>query len=581
MNLNPPSVQFFMKEGEYLARTRTFAPTLEESVGKVFTENEKKVLDHFFTNSDRNIYAATDAMPNALWALLEGGYSRSGLSMRMRFLNMFEEMEEEHNKGKLAREDLVTVDDFAQKISSGSSIDLSFFLRKAEQFMRKWAVQYGHDSLKDSDNVRFAIENVTQCVTSPIEEARLGAYQEKSTRYVKFSKDSLVVPLALEELAGEVRDWNNLLMDNYDSARPIVEKFVASQLNRTDFKTDAAFERTVTAKTFDIIRYFLPNTLLTSLGVVWQTREAERHISRLISDPREEVQSIGQALLEEGKKVSPGLLSHVEVNKYQKQRSGDIKKLLNDLKLDSSGSKNGRGSDGVRLVQVSPNIEEHIAASILFENHKSDSSYFALLNSCLENRELTEKILHSYLSNRGRHDAWPLATEPGQILFELMVDLGAYRDLKRHRRNFFMVSPLSALNGIEYPEYVNEEPALAEVKNNLEHCAEVTESLHKRILSSQPEHACYAVMFAHKQRMLWQMDPRQLAYVLELRTTPAGHQSYRTLCQEMYRQVAPHLPVLSQYIRADMSRGEEGRKAAEEKTVQKLAELGGDLKKTD
>jgi thymidylate synthase ThyX len=581
MNLNPPSVQFFMKEGEYLARTGTFAPTLEESVGKKFTDNEKIILGHFFTNTDRNIYAATDAMPNALWALLEGGYSRSSLSMRMRFLNIFEEMEDEHKKEKLAREDLVTVDEFAGKISSGGSLDLSFFLRKAEQFMRKWAVQYGHDSLKDSDNVRFAIENVTQCVTSPIEEARLGAYQEKSTRYVKFSKDSLVVPVGLEAMMDEIRDWNNLLMDNYESARPIVEKFVASRLNKSDFKTEAAFDRTVAAKTFDIVRYFLPNTLLTSLGVVWQTREAERHISRLMSDPREEVQSIGQALLEEGKKVSPGLLSHVEVNKYQRERSSDIAEQIKHLKIKSPSSEFGRSSDAVRLVQISPNIEEHIAAAILFESQKSNASYADLLSVCRDDRNLTEKVLHSYLGSRGKHDAWPLSTEPGQILFEVAVDLGAYRDLKRHRRNFFMVSPLSALGGIEYPEYVGSEPDLSEVKSNLENCAEKTEMLHKKILSSNPDHASYAVMFAHKQRMLWQMDPRQLAYVLELRTTPAGHQSYRTICQEMYNQIAPHLPILSQYIRVDMSRGEEGRKAAEEKTVEKLAKLGMDLKKTD
>lgn len=580
MNLNPPSVQFFMKEGEYLARTGTFAPTLEESAGKQFSESQKVVLSHFFTNTDKNIYAATDAMPNALWALLEGGYSRSDLSMRMRFLNMFEEIEEEHKKGKLAKEDLIRIDDFAEKISSGGSLDLSFFLRKAEQFMRKWAVQYGHDSLKDSDILRFAIENVSQFATSPIEEARLGAYQEKSTRYVPFSKESLIVPVELEQFESDIRNWNNLLMDNYDASRPIVKGFIESRLSRSDFKNEIAYERTVNAKTFDICRYFLMNTLATSLGVVWPTREAERHISRLISDPRAELSSIGQCLLEEGKKISPGLLSHVEFNNYHRKRSEDASTVMEDLIFEPKMG-HGRSSDAVRLVQASPNIEEHIAAAIIFENQHAGASYSEALEKCKSDRGLTEKVLRAYLSSRGKRDDWPVSCEPGQLLFDVTLDLGAYRDLKRHRRNFFLAAPQTAALGVEYPEYVADEPALHEVRLRLEDCAHETSVLHDKIRKHNPVLAPYIVMFANKQRVTWQMDPRQLAYVLELRTSPAGHQSYRGICQQMYEEVKSHLPILSEYIRVDMSRGEEGRKAAEEKTVEKLAKLGGDLKKTN
>ena len=80
-------------------------------------------------------------------------------------------------------------------------------------------------------------------------------------------------------------------------------------------------------------------------------------------------------------------------------------------------------------------------------------------------------------------------------------------------------------------------------------------------------------------RMIWQMDPIQLAYVAELRTTPAGHHSYRTICQDLFKRASPHLPILSKYIRVDLSSGEEGRKKQEEKTVEKLKALGGDLGK--
>lgn len=565
-----------LREAENLIRTNTFGPTLEP---REFTPDEQIVLKHFFTNLDKNIYAATDALPNSLWALLEGGYSRSQLSMRLRFLEIFTEMEEEFKQKKLPKEDLVTLKEMAQQIRSGASLNLTFFLGKAEQFMRKWAVQYGHDSLKDSDLVRFAIENVTQTAVNPIEEARLGAYQEKSTRYVEFSRNSLIVPTDLEEFSTEIREWNNLLMTNYEQAKEIVSAFIKKRLDRNEFKTEAAFERTVNAKTFDLIRYFLPATMLTSLGVVWPTREAERHISYLLSDEREEIRTIGKALLEEGKKVSPGLLSHVAVNEYQIKRKAAIIEISQNLTLPIPPANAGRNLEAVKLIDLTPEIEERIAATILFENTPGGNSFIDFLDLCKKNSDLVPEIFENFLASRGKFDPFPNCTETGTLTFELTLDYGAYRDLKRHRRNLFLRAPITAKIGFEYPQFVENEPELAEIKQRIRHCAEKTTILHCQIKKKSPRLAEYIIMFAHKQRILWQMDPRQFVYIIELRTAPAGHHSYRTICQQMFKLIEPHLPLLSKYIRVDLSSGEEGRKKQEEKTVEKLQALGADAQK--
>ncbi|MFQ5620601.1 MAG: FAD-dependent thymidylate synthase [Candidatus Nanoarchaeia archaeon] len=564
-----------MKEADFLTKTSTFGPTLED---REYTEDEKLVLKHFFTNIDKNIYAATDAMPNTLWALLEGGYSRSQLSMRMRFLDIFREMEKDLEKGKIAQEDVITIKQFADNIRSGSTLDLSFFLSKAEKFMRKWAVQYGHSSLKDSDVVRFAIENITQYATKRhVEEARLGAYQEKSTRYVPFSKDHLVIPTDLKQYACEIKEWNDFLYDCYESCMPAAAEFLKKKLDRSTFKTDAAFDRTVNAKVFDIVRYFLPSTLLTSIGVVWPTREAERHISKLMSDPREEVRMIGQTLLEEGKKVSPGLLSHVNVNEYHRTRSNDLLTMSNSAPLPQVEPLSGRMHDAVTLLEITPEIETKMAAGMLYEHHLCNQPYSKFLSVCRSNPALVSKTFSTYLNNRGQFDEPHIAAEVGSILFEVTMDLGGYRDLQRHRRNLILPQPFSAVIGFEYPQYVEDEPELAEIKHKMDLCAHKTQELHEKIRRTHPMHAEYVVMFSNKIRFLWQMDPRQLSYVVELRSTPAGHHSYRRIVQEMFKEVAPYMPNFARFIRVDMSGGDEGRKKQEERTVEKLQQLGGDL----
>jgi len=560
-----------LKEADNLLRTGTFGSVLEQ---KKFTTDEEIILKYFFTNIDKNIYAATDNMPNSLWALLEGGYSRSQLSMRMRFLQIFEEMQEEYDQGILSQEEIVTIPDMAKQIRSGANLNLSFFLRKAESFMQKWAVQYGHDSLKDSDVLRFAIENVSQAIVPYIEEARLGAYQEKSTRYVEFSKDHLVVPTDLKKYEPEIREWNNLLITHYERSRQIINQYFKRTLDRSTFKTEASFNRTAEAKTFDVIRYFLPNTMLTSLGVVWPTREAERHISRLISFFQEEGRQIGKTLLAEGIKVSPGLLKHVAVNEYQVSRQKLMEEIRQELKIKDIKPVAGRTEDAVKLISLSSHMDARIAAALLFRHDAGLRNYKDYVQMCLDDPTMIKKTFDAFLKDRGKFDSIPMATEVGNLLFEISMDFGAYRDLKRHRRNLIFPALFTALDGHEYPEFVDTDPELAEVKESIDLCAEKTAKLHKKIRQHDIYLSMYIIMFAHKQRILWQMDPRQFAYVVELRTTPAGHRSYRTICQQMFKIVKPYMPQFCEYIRVDLSSGEEGRKKQEEKTVEKLKALG-------
>ncbi len=164
-----------------------------------FSPAEATVLNHFFTSLDTDVYCATDALPTSLWAFLTGGYSRSQLSMRERFLRIFEEMQEAVAAGRLDASAAVSVEDLARDIREGQTPRLGKALERAAGFMSKWAVEYGHNSLKDGAQDRFAVEGVSQRATKILESLPLGAYQEKSTRYLDFSKDSLFLPESLKQ----------------------------------------------------------------------------------------------------------------------------------------------------------------------------------------------------------------------------------------------------------------------------------------------------------------------------------------------------------------------------------------------
>ena len=49
--------------------------------------------------------------------------------------------------------------------------------------------------------------------------------------------------------------------------------------------------------------------------------------------------------------------------------------------------------------------------------------------------------------------------------------------------------------------------------------------------------APYAVVMAYRVRFYMDMNAREAMHVIELRTTPQGHPSYRRICQLMHRAI--------------------------------------------
>ena len=285
--------------------------------------DEEKVLLHFFTNIDKDIYCATDNMPISLWAFLLGGYSRSQLSMRDRFLKIFRDISMESKDSQDYDE---IIHDIVNSISVGSEY-LNVMLAKSAKFMEVYAINYGHNSLKDSSYDRIAIENVSIRATKILEDSQQGAFQEKSTRYMDFSVDSYYFP----ECEFLYDEHQNIIQKSFQLYRVILEeatKYFKTTISKEDFKTEAAWERTCKAKAFDEARYALPTATKTSLGVTMPTRETERWISKLLGAPEKEIRDLAIQIQEECIKINPGLLKHVVPNSYLNQNNNKFANLM-------------------------------------------------------------------------------------------------------------------------------------------------------------------------------------------------------------------------------------------------------------
>ena len=86
--------------------------------------------------------------------------------------------------------------------------------------------------------------------------------------------------------------------------------------------------------------------------------------------------------------------------------------------------------------------------------------------------------------------------------------------------------------------------------------------------------APYAVAMAYRVRFYMDMNAREAMHVIELRTSPQGHPSYRRVCQMMHRAIAEragHHAIAAAMQFADHSEVELERLHAERAMEQKRA----------
>src|SRR6185295_721080 len=99
--------------------------------------------------------------------------------------------------------------------------------------------------------------------------------------------------------------------------------------------------------------------------------------------------------------------------------------------------------------------------------------------------------------------------------------------------------------------------------------ADLYERLHAQQLAAI---APYAVVMAYRVRFYMEMNAREALHVIELRTAPQGHPSYRRVCQLMHRaiaDVAGHHAIAAAMPFADHSEVELERLQAERKLEKK------------
>ena len=520
-----------------------------------FTADEQKALAPFFTNLDRSVFGLK--LPQEVAGALFSRYSRSTKSLRRTFFDEF------LGDPELGLKDLLG--------AQTSASDDSAALKKARSFYDRVLVGYGDDSVAQLGGAHIACENISNVAAKLLEDARIGiAPLEKSTRYVRFDqKDAAGNYLFYREpkiMASRYRDnyltTMNLLFETYSKQMEPMLEHVAKSLpieqlevrdpvsgkglsygdaakdERLKRWAETAYRATVRAHGCDVLRSYLPAATLTNVGMFGVGQAFEYLISKFYSHGLSEAQELGGAIHAELNQLIPSFVKRAQLNEYLVGTTTAARalaaKTVNVSPLEAK--------EPVALIDYDAQGEEKIIASILYSHSRHPLMQLREIAAKMSVEERGKILEGHFGKRRHRRDKLSRAFENVYYTFDILGNLGLYRDLHRHRILTQERQDFTTVHGYDTPPEIEEAGFKAEFADCMDRAAKLYEEIYRDL----PSEAQYIVPFAFKIRWYMKMNLREALHMCELRTTPQGHPDYRFICQEIWRKIQSVHPTLAE-----------------------------------
>jgi len=525
-----------------------------------FTQEEKELLEKYVTSADNDVFAVKN-LPGLVGAIY-ARYSRAPGGFRETLLKEF------------IREGNIDAD-------------------KAQDLIERVLIAFGDDSVGELEGAHVSFEGISMVATKELEDRRIGGSPiEQSTRYVFYDRKDVdgqwmyVRPREIMEsehadayvetmdfIFNTYAELVEPMQDYYRGLKPLEQaeydvdgsgrkKRLAELTEERDIK---AFRRTykmdIRTKACDTLRYLLPLATKTNVGLFGNGRFFQGLISHCVTTDLPEVRRIGVCAHQALDTIIPRYVKRAKRNEYQvsvrKSMQGLTGLLLAGITPDTDGyvSLADRGEQHIatRLMQgeavqdiMEDEADVSTVAHMLYPQARLSYDQLRAAVRMMPKRQC-EEIIATYIGERrSRRDRPGRAFESGYpYTFDMLTDFGTHKDLQRHRMTTQLRQKFSPLLGFSMPEDL----ATAGHADRARECHERVKALYERLLPDFPEEASYAALHGSKVRWLMGMNDREAFHLIELRTTPQGHTSYRRVGQEMHRAIAARSPWRAEAIK--------------------------------
>lgn len=512
-----------------------------------FTEEERAKLANHFTNLEGPVFALIN-LPETVKGALFARYSRFSGTLRRLFLEEF-------------ADGLPDVGDLP-KLSEG---------RRAAELYERVFIGFGDDSVAQLGGAHIACEWTSNVMTKILQRPRLASYLEQSTRYIPYDQE---VPgggyryYRHPALGLKYEAAMDDLFSTYSKLLPQVATWLDWKLPTRGRESSAQRVQHVRAKALDLLRGLLPASSLSHVGIFASGQAYESLVLHLLAHPLPEARRYGAEILQQLEAVIPSFVARVERPDrgghwihFLKERQARSEELVRKYRLDVSEET----VDAPQVCLVSTQGDEaELLESMLFEAGSTSEQEIRDVVSGLSPEKRADAIEQLVGPRSNRRHRPGRGFERIRYRFEVVSDYAAFRDLQRHRMLTVQWQGLSPDLGFHTPSELQD----AGVVDEFRRAIEVSRDEFDRLKSAGLDWAApYALCLAFRVRYVMDMTAREAMHLVELRSRPEGHASYRWVAQQIHRHIEEKHPAVAKAMAfADLT-AEDGRDLVEDAFV--------------
>ncbi len=416
----------------------------------------------------------------------------------------------------------------------------------SHKFLEHFYFQYGHASIADLGHTVMCFEGISELAATEIEDEPLWDGQAKSSRYQDFSRSGFVTPPEFSPAEAETyRAAAQGLLAAYQRIHAAMVEHLGARLPRPEGMKPDAYGRNIAARAFDVARYLLFFGVPTNVGQAASIRTVEKQIRRLKASEYAELRSLADEIAEAcarppdcvwdaavpAEPLSPTLARHTDPDAHAAAARADLRQWAAQNLPPASGMEPPR----VDLLRPTDS-EAEIAATLLYP--VTDRPFRELYEAARGwSAALKAEVFDTALRSRTRREELLREFRGGPYVYDIVMDIGAYRDLHRHRRCQQFRQDFSTDLGHATPQAVHDAGLAAEYEAGIGAAIDAV-----RTLPAPAAH--YLLPFAVRSRFLFKMDLAEIEYICRVRSSVKGHFSYRDVAWRMkcaLEQLEPEL----------------------------------------
>lgn len=415
-------------------------------------------------------------------------------------------------------------------------------VEKARKSNSSIIFKMGHHSVAEHAVFNFDVIGISRLAVEFLEHFRLCSFTEKSQRYITL-EDDFTVPAEIK--GSSVEDgFSAIIKEQNRLYHKLNEKLQVHVLKKnSELAKEEKNKSLLEGWAKEDARYITSLATQAQLGLTVNARNIELIFRRAASQPLGEIKSMSKQMYELASKIAPSIILFTEANEFDEKTYEYIRSQDSNRKSKANTKPQTSNRPEVNLVDFTRDADDILVASILFAmNGESFGSCMDMVKKMSgEEREAVVKASGKYMQF---YDSVLREFENIDLNYEIILSASCFAQLKRHRMATIITQPYDISLGVTVPPSVEE----VGMKKDFMEVINKTEDTYEKISKMNGLAAPYVLTNAHRRRVLFKCNARELYHVSRLREDSHAQWDIQNISRKMSEQAKKTMPLAMMFI---------------------------------